>query len=75
VLEHPSCSLDLAPYDFYLFPKEKIALKRTYIQFVPEVKSKTADLLNGVSADDLQHCFEQWKTRVQLCVEGEEGVR
>jgi hypothetical protein len=28
-----------------------------------------ADLLNRVSADDLQHCFEQWKIRVQRCID------
>jgi hypothetical protein len=26
---------------------------------------KTVDLLNRISADDLQHCFEQWKIRMQ----------
>jgi hypothetical protein len=40
-------------------------LKGTHFQSVDEVKSKTADLLNRVSADDLQHCFELWKIRMQ----------
>jgi hypothetical protein len=39
--------------DFYLFPKLKNALKRTHFQSVDEAKSKTADRLNTVSADDL----------------------
>jgi hypothetical protein len=64
VLEHPSYSLDLAPCDFYLLPEVKSALKEAHSQSVDEVKSKTADLLNRVSADDLQHCFQQWKIRV-----------
>jgi hypothetical protein len=58
-------STDLAPCDFYLFPKLKSALKGTHFQSVDEVKSKTADLLNRVLADDLQHCFEQWKIHMQ----------
>jgi hypothetical protein len=61
VLEHPPHppSPDLAPCDLYLFPKLKRALKGTHFQTVDEGKSKTADLLNRMSADDLQHCFEQ----------------
>jgi hypothetical protein len=54
---------------FYLFPKVKSALKEAHFQSVDEVKSKMADLLNRVSADDLQHCFEQWKIRMQWCID------
>jgi hypothetical protein len=46
----------------------KSTLKKINFQFVDEVKSKTADLLNRVSADDLQHSFEQWKIRMQRCI-------
>jgi hypothetical protein len=35
------------------------------VESVNEVKSKTVDLLNRVSADD---CFEQWKIRMQRCI-------
>jgi hypothetical protein len=28
------------------------------------------DLLNRVSADDLQNCVDQWKIRMQPCVVG-----
>jgi hypothetical protein len=59
---------DLVPRDFYLFPKLKSALKGTH-QSVDEVKSKMANLLKKVSADDLQHCFEQWKICMQWCVD------
>ncbi|KAJ8975334.1 hypothetical protein NQ317_009233 [Molorchus minor] len=43
---------DLAPYDFYLFPKS-----------VEKVNAKSADLLNRVTLEALQHCCGQWKTR------------
>jgi hypothetical protein len=49
-------------------------LKGTYFQSVGEVKSKMADLLNRVAADDLLHCFEQWKIRVQRCIYGGEST-
>jgi hypothetical protein len=70
VLEPSPYSLDLAPCDLYLFLKLKSVFKGTYFQSVGEVKSKTVDLLNRVSADDQQHCFEQWKFRMQRCIEG-----
>ncbi|VVC39540.1 Hypothetical protein CINCED_3A020937 [Cinara cedri] len=68
VLEHPPYSPDLAPSDFYLFPKIKTALKRTHFRFVEEVKTKAADLLKGLTSKELQHCFEQWRTRMEWCI-------
>jgi hypothetical protein len=70
VLQHPLYSQDLASCDFYLFPKVKSALKGTHFLSVNEVKSKTVDLCNRVSDDDLQHCFEQWKIHMQQCIDG-----
>jgi hypothetical protein len=39
----------------------KSAFKGSHFRSVDEMKLKTADLLNSVSADDLQHCFKHWK--------------
>jgi len=36
-----------------------------------EVKVKTAELLHSLTPNDLQHCFEQWKMRMQRCVDRE----
>jgi hypothetical protein len=62
VLQHPFYSPDLAPCDFYLFPKVKSALKVTNFQSVNEVKS-----------DNLQHYFEQCKIHMQRCIDGGRG--
>jgi hypothetical protein len=70
MFEHHLYSLDLAPCDVYLFPKLKSVLKGTHFQSVDEVKTKMADLLNRLSTDDQQHCFEQWKNRMQRCIDG-----
>ena len=40
VLEHPPYSPDLAPCDFYLFPKIKSVLKGTHFVSVENVKAK-----------------------------------
>ena len=29
------------------------------------MKAKATELMNKLSEDDLQHCFQQWKTRME----------
>jgi hypothetical protein len=67
VLEHPPYSLDLAPCDFFLFPKIKSALKGTQFDSMEAVKAKATELMKKLSEKDLQHCFQQWKTRMEWC--------
>ncbi|GFX38615.1 uncharacterized protein TNCV_3476051 [Trichonephila clavipes] len=72
VLEHPPYSPDLASYIFCLFLRVKNASVGTHFQTVEEVKAKTADLLKMGTPNELQHCFESWKTRMQLCINRKE---
>ncbi|GFV01538.1 protein GVQW3 [Trichonephila clavipes] len=73
VLEHPPYSPDLAPCDFYLFPKVKSALKGTRFESVEAVKENAAGVLKELTKDDFQHCFQQWKIRMERCRD-REGV-
>ena len=74
VLEHPPYSPDLAACDF-LFPKIKSALKETRFESVDAVKAKATELMNKLSEDDLQHCFQQWMFRMEWCrYQGEEHI-
>jgi hypothetical protein len=66
VMEHPPYSPDLAPCYFFLFPKIKSALKETRFESVDAVKAKATQLLNSITQDDLQNCFQQWKIRMDL---------
>jgi hypothetical protein len=52
----------------------KSPLKGTHFQSVDEVKSKTADLVDRVSAVDLQHFFEQQNICMQWCTDGGESM-
>lgn len=67
VLDHPPYSPDLAPCDFYLFPKVKSALKGTRFQSVEAVKEKAAQVLKELTEEDFRHCFAQWKIRMERC--------
>jgi transposase len=71
VLEYPPYSPDLAPCDFFLFPKVKSVLKGTRFASLTEVKKKTTELLRQLTDDELQHGFDQWKIRMQRCVDAE----
>ena len=55
----------VAPCNFFLFPKIKSALKATRFESVDAVKAKATQLLNSITQDDLQHCFQQWKIRME----------
>ena len=51
----------------FLFPKIMSALKGTRFKSVDAVKAKVTQLLNSLTQDDLQHCFQQWKIRMERC--------
>jgi len=52
---------------FFLFPKIKSALKGIRFESVDAVKAKAVQFLNSLTQDDLQHCFQQWKIRMERC--------
>lgn len=68
ILKHPSYSPDLAPSDYFLYPKIKSALKGTRFKTTEEMKQKSAELLNTLTKEDFQYCFTQWKKRMEQCV-------
>ena len=68
VLEHAPYLADLAHCGFFLFPKIKSALKGTQFKLKEEVKRKSAELLNALTKEDFQDCFEQWKNPIERCV-------
>ncbi len=49
VLEHTLYSLDLAPWNFFLFPKIKSVLKGTWYVSMEEMKQKSVELLNTLT--------------------------
>ena len=51
----------------FLFRKIKSAIKGTRFESVGAVKANATQLLNSLSQDDLQHCFQQWKIRMERC--------
>ena len=65
VLEHPAYSPDLAPSDFFLFPKIKELLKGRHID---DIRSNTTAALKAISQNQFQNCFEGWTRRWHRCI-------
>lgn len=68
VVPHPSYSSDLAPCDFFLFPRLKSALKGQRFQDVEEIKANTATELKAITLEQFQRTFEKWQDRWNHCI-------
>ena len=77
----PPYSPDLAPYNFWLFPKLKSPLKGKRFQTVNDIQENTTGQLMLIPTKDSTKCCEQWKRCWENCVrsqgayfEGEWGI-
>ena len=71
VVSQPPYSPDLAPCDFFLFPKIKMALKGKRFQDVDEIKQNATEQLREVSKNDFHRCFQKWQERWRTCMDSE----
>ena len=73
VVPHPPYSPDLAPSDFFLFPKLKMKLKGQRFQTLEEIEAESQAVLNTLRENDFQECFKNWQHRWDRC-QASEGV-
>ncbi|GFW18474.1 histone-lysine N-methyltransferase SETMAR [Trichonephila clavipes] len=59
---------DLAPADFFLFPKGNSPLKGRHYGTLDDVKRACTHALKDVSVGDFQGAYEAWKRPLQMCV-------
>jgi hypothetical protein len=52
---------DLAPSDFFLFPKLKMKLKGRKFQMVEEIQAESQAVLNTLQENYFQECFKNWQ--------------
>ena len=67
VLKYPAYSLDLAPSDFFLFPKIKEILKGRYFDDIDD-RSNTMAALKAIPQNQFQNCFEGWTRHWHRCI-------
>ena len=58
VLEHPAYSLDLAPSDFFPFPKIKEILKGRHFDDIDDITNNTMAALKAIPQNHFQNCFK-----------------
>ncbi|KAJ8958893.1 hypothetical protein NQ318_019661 [Aromia moschata] len=46
---------------------DTVTLKGTRFESVEAVKTKATEVLNQLTEADVQHCFQQWKSRMERC--------
>jgi len=63
VVPHPPYSPDLAPADFFLFPKLKPILKVHRFQTTEEIQENAIRELRAITESAFQEAFQQWKKR------------
>ncbi|UYV61175.1 hypothetical protein LAZ67_1003712 [Cordylochernes scorpioides] len=67
-LIHPY-SPDLAPNDFFLYPKLKMNLKGRKFDNVDMIQAESKATLRNLSKSDFISCFDNWKKRWNGCIE------
>ena len=60
VLEQPPYSPDLAPCDFFLFPKLKGIIKGIHFESVEAIKRAVTTELRGIPEESFQQCIGVW---------------
>lgn len=69
VIPHPPYSPDLAPCDFFLFPKLKSTMKGERFDDIDTLKRNTETELKAFTNNDFKNCIAQWKRRLNHCIE------
>ena len=67
VVPYPPYSPDLAPRDFFLFPKLKMKLKGRRFQTLEEIQAESQAVLNTIRENDFQECLKNWQRRWDHC--------
>jgi len=68
VVPHPPYSPDLAPCDFFLFPKLKLRMKGRRFDTVEEIQEESQRVLDIIPKRDFQGCFQAWRKRWDRCI-------
>lgn len=68
VLDHPPYSPDLAPADFFLFPRLKGVLKGQHFSDITEIQQRVTTVLRAIPKEAFADSFQQLYTRCQKCI-------
>ena len=67
-MPQPSYYPDLAPCDFFLFPKLKRPIKEQRYAMIEEINAASKEELTKITKNDFLKYFEDWKKRWHECI-------
>ena len=67
-MPQPSYSPDMAPCDFFLFPRLKRTLKCHRFTAIDDMKSASLKELKAIPKIEFEKCFEDWKKCWHKCI-------
>ena len=73
VIAQPPYSLDLAPWDFFLFPKLEYPLRETRHVSIEAIKRNSLKKLKAIPAEAYKKSMENWINRWHACI-GSKGA-
>ena len=68
LVRQPPYTLDLAPCDFWLFPKLKTTLKGTRFRSRKDIMEKTTAELRNIPDEEFKRCLQKWQRRSEKCM-------
>jgi histone-lysine N-methyltransferase SETMAR len=68
LLQHPPYSPDLAPCDFWLFPRVKSEIAGRPFHRVQDLAKAVHSVLETITTSEYHGCFQSWRTRMQRCI-------
>lgn len=63
-------SPDIAPYDFFLFPRFNLSLREHFFGSMAAIQENTLAGLQAILETDYSNCYEGWKKRCNKCILG-----
>jgi hypothetical protein len=69
VLHHPSYSPDLAPEDFFIFPKMKSQLKGKHFQDISTIQANVTEQIRSIPKDSFKNSFQSLYERCKSCID------
>jgi hypothetical protein len=79
VIDHPPNSLNLSPFDFWLFPRLKEMLAGHHFKSCCGIGSAVYQCLQHITKEEYRAAFQKWVDRCKMCLEADgayfEGLR
>ena len=69
LLPHPLYNPDLAPCDFFLFPKIKKQLGGKRFERIQDLARAINSIADSIPQEEYAECFQSWRRRLRRCIE------